>query len=259
MNEQTVARHWLAAALPKAAPALATTTVLALARIWNANGAEHSVGNAVLMTALSLGAAAAGVVAANATGDSLLTGTAFAASGALAFAGVAGYSDGLPLPLLLWSLATAGAYGLAHRPPRDGRVRAADERAARGVRPRRARRNPPRHYGNRGGPHRRRLRRTARAGARHPRRPARLRPHRPGSRGTAQTARGVSSGTSLGRDFWLRKAAVLDRIALEDVGDDAAEMANEAAERLMSLDDAGAICDPRHYVRQQYAHWITNK
>ena len=45
----------------------------------------------------------------------MLVGTAFAASGALAFAGVAGYADGLPLPLLLWSLATAGAYGLAAR------------------------------------------------------------------------------------------------------------------------------------------------
>ncbi|WOT34246.1 hypothetical protein [Streptomyces coeruleorubidus] len=48
-------------------------------------------------------------------GDSTIAGTAFAASGALAFAGVAGYADGLPLPLLLWSVATAGAYGLAAR------------------------------------------------------------------------------------------------------------------------------------------------
>ncbi|NEC85027.1 hypothetical protein [Streptomyces sp. SID12501] len=115
MNEPIIARHWLALAAPKAAPAIATTTVLALARIWNANGAEHSVGNAVLMTSLALGAAAAGVAAGNSTGDSVLVGTAFAASGALAFAGVAGYADGLPLPLLLWSLATAGAYGLAAR------------------------------------------------------------------------------------------------------------------------------------------------
>ncbi|MDF3140080.1 MULTISPECIES: hypothetical protein [unclassified Streptomyces] len=115
MNDPTTARHWLAATAPKAAPAIATTTVLALARIWNANGAEHSVGNAVLMAALSLGAAAAGVAAGNATSDSVIVGTAFAASGALAFAGVAGYSDGLSLPLLLWSLATAGAYGLAAR------------------------------------------------------------------------------------------------------------------------------------------------
>jgi len=88
VNEPIVARHWLAIVAPKAAPAIATTTVLALARIWNANGAEHSVGNAALMTVLSAGAA---------------------------FAGVAGYADGLPLPLLLWSLATAGAYALAAR------------------------------------------------------------------------------------------------------------------------------------------------
>lgn len=115
MNEPIVARHWLAIVAPKAAPAIATTTVLALARIWNANGAEHSVGNAALMTVLSAGAAFAGVAAGNSTGDSVLAGTAFAASGALAFAGVAGYTDGLPLPLLLWSLATAGAYALAAR------------------------------------------------------------------------------------------------------------------------------------------------
>jgi hypothetical protein len=90
--------------------------VLALARIWNANGAEHSVGNAVLMTALSLAAAAAGACASiGRSGDGTVAGTAFAASGALAFAGVAGYADGLPLPLLLWSVATAGAYGLAAR------------------------------------------------------------------------------------------------------------------------------------------------
>ncbi|MFJ9373790.1 hypothetical protein [Streptomyces sp. NPDC101455] len=115
MNEPVIARHWLAIVAPKAAPAIATSTVLALARIWNANGAEHSTGNAALMTVLSAGAAAAGVAAGNSTGDSVLVGTAFAASGALAFAGVAGYTDGLPLPLLLWSLATAGAYALAAR------------------------------------------------------------------------------------------------------------------------------------------------
>ncbi|WP_329349395.1 hypothetical protein OG226_17435 [Streptomyces sp. NBC_01261] len=116
MNEPIIARHWLVIVAPKAAPALATTTVLALARIWNANGAEHSVGNAVLMTALSVGAAAAGACASvGYAGDSTIAGTAFAASGALAFAGVAGYADGLPLPLLLWSVATVGAYALAAR------------------------------------------------------------------------------------------------------------------------------------------------
>ncbi|MFI8787131.1 hypothetical protein [Streptomyces sp. NPDC055105] len=116
MNEQIIARHWLAAAAPKAAPALATSTVLILARIWNANGAEHSTGNAVLMTALSLAAGAAGAFAAMGPGgDRVITGTAFAASGALALTGVAGYSDGLSLPILLWVLATVAAYGLAAR------------------------------------------------------------------------------------------------------------------------------------------------
>ncbi|WP_045559420.1 hypothetical protein [Streptomyces sp. FxanaA7] len=116
MNEPILARHWLTAALPKAAPALATTTVLALARIWNANGAEHSVGNAVLMTALALAAAGAGVCASiGRAGDPVLAGTAFAAAGGLALAGVAGYADGLSLPLLLWALTTAVAYGLAAR------------------------------------------------------------------------------------------------------------------------------------------------
>ncbi|WP_435600417.1 hypothetical protein [Streptomyces sp. C10-9-1] len=116
MNDQIIARRWLAIIAPKAAPAIATSTVLILARIWNANGAEHSVGNAVLMTALSLGAAAAGVCASiGRAGDSVIAGTAFAASGGLALAGVAGYADGLSLPLLLWVLATAIAYGLATR------------------------------------------------------------------------------------------------------------------------------------------------
>ncbi|UQA93102.1 hypothetical protein [Streptomyces halobius] len=116
MNEQTTARRWLAAALPKAAPALATSTVLILARIWNANGAEHSIGNAVLMAVLAAAAAAAGACASvGPSGDGVLAGTAFAASGGLALAGVAGYADGISLPLLLWALATAVAYGLAAR------------------------------------------------------------------------------------------------------------------------------------------------
>ncbi|NUL05345.1 hypothetical protein HRW07_19330 [Streptomyces lunaelactis] len=116
MNEQIIARHWLALIAPKAAPAVATSTVLILARIWNANGAEHSVGNAALMTVLAIGAAAAGAfAAAGRSGDGVLAGTAFAASGGLALAGVAGYADGWSLPLLLWALATAIAYGLAAR------------------------------------------------------------------------------------------------------------------------------------------------
>ncbi|MGW5271372.1 hypothetical protein ACWEQP_02065 [Streptomyces sp. NPDC004044] len=80
---------------------------------------------------------------------------------------------------------------------------------------------------------------------------------------TAQTAADKPFGMALGREFWLRKAAVLDRIALADedagVPGDASELATEAARRLMDLDDATVICDPRHYVRQQYAHWAKHQ
>ncbi|WP_329115909.1 hypothetical protein [Streptomyces sp. NBC_01353] len=114
--EPITARHWLALAAPKAAPAVATSTVLILGRIWNANGAEHSTGNATLMVVLAAGAATAGAFAsAGRSGDSVIAGTAFASSGALALAGVAGYADGMSLPLLLWAVATAVAYGLAAR------------------------------------------------------------------------------------------------------------------------------------------------
>ncbi|MFE4682582.1 hypothetical protein ACFRNJ_17350 [Streptomyces sp. NPDC056721] len=130
MNENIIARHWLALIAPKAAPALATSTLLILARIWNANGAEHSLGNAVLMTALSLAAGAAGVFASIGwAGDKTIAGTAFATSGALAFTGIAGYADGLSLSLLLWALATVVAYGLAARYWRtDRRATVAHER-----------------------------------------------------------------------------------------------------------------------------------
>ncbi|MDX3855038.1 hypothetical protein [Streptomyces sp. AK02-01A] len=117
MNEPLTHSHWLAHAAPKVVPAVATSTVLILGRIWNANGAEHSVGNAALMIVLSAGAGVAGVFAAagRSGGDGVLAGIAFATSGSLALAGVAGYADGLPLPLLLWAVATAVAYGIAAR------------------------------------------------------------------------------------------------------------------------------------------------
>jgi hypothetical protein len=116
MNQPITVRHPLAVIAPKVAPAIATSTVLILGRIWNANGAEHSVGNATLMVVLATGAAASGACASvGRSGDGVLAGTCFAASGGLALAGVAGYADGLSLPLLLWALATAVAYGLAAR------------------------------------------------------------------------------------------------------------------------------------------------
>ncbi|MDH2388675.1 hypothetical protein QCN29_07720 [Streptomyces sp. HNM0663] len=130
MNEPLATRHLLAIAAPKATPAVATSTVLILGRIWNANGAEHSFGNAALMVVLAAGAATAGAFAsAGRAGDRVIAGTAFATAGALALAGVAGYADGISLPLLLWAVATAVAYGLAARYWRtDRRERETHER-----------------------------------------------------------------------------------------------------------------------------------
>ncbi|WP_055711301.1 hypothetical protein [Streptomyces torulosus] len=80
---------------------------------------------------------------------------------------------------------------------------------------------------------------------------------------TARTAADRPIYDGLNRQFWLRKAALLDRIALSDepdsVANDAADLATRAAQRLMELDDTAVICDPRHYVRQQYAAWAKNK
>ncbi len=108
MNDHLTARHRLAAAAPKAAPAVATSTVLILARIWNANGAEHSVGDAWLMGTLAGAAALAGTVAATGRhGNGELTATAFATSGALAVAGVAAYAEPLAPALVLWAVAVS--------------------------------------------------------------------------------------------------------------------------------------------------------
>ncbi|MCX4587059.1 hypothetical protein [Streptomyces sp. NBC_01481] len=80
---------------------------------------------------------------------------------------------------------------------------------------------------------------------------------------TAYHAVGRPTGALLGREFWLRKAAVLDRIALGDqAGEgfgDACEAATEAARHLLDIDRAEGIADPRGYVRQQYAQWAENQ
>ncbi|MER5308141.1 hypothetical protein ABT034_10165 [Streptomyces sp. NPDC002773] len=66
-----------------------------------------------------------------------------------------------------------------------------------------------------------------------------------------------------GREFWLRKAALLDRIALGDevapAVSDATDAATQAARQLMDFDDAAVICDPRYYVRQQYARYNAHR
>ncbi|MFI9290819.1 hypothetical protein [Streptomyces gardneri] len=71
---------------------------------------------------------------------------------------------------------------------------------------------------------------------------------------TARAATDRPFGSAPSREFWLRKAAVLDRIALRgETGSDADDIADQAAQRLMDVDNATVNCDPRHYVRQQYA------
>ncbi|WP_406273671.1 hypothetical protein OHT93_26050 [Streptomyces sp. NBC_00191] len=76
---------------------------------------------------------------------------------------------------------------------------------------------------------------------------------------TAYHAVGRPTGALLGREFWLRKAAVLDRIALgdaaQDLFSDACEAATDAARHLLDTDQAEGITDPRGYVRQEYAAW----
>lgn len=67
--------------------------------------------------------------------------------------------------------------------------------------------------------------------------------------------------TALDREFYLRKAALLDRIALLDEPDaigDTAMTADAAALYLLDIDQPGVICNPRAYVRQQYARSLAH-
>ncbi|BBC95008.1 hypothetical protein SRO_3832 [Streptomyces rochei] len=73
---------------------------------------------------------------------------------------------------------------------------------------------------------------------------------------TTATSAHTPIGQGLDREYFLRKAALLDRMALtESHQQDVAAAAMEAARILMAMDDTDRICDPRAYVRQQYAHW----
>jgi hypothetical protein len=81
---------------------------------------------------------------------------------------------------------------------------------------------------------------------------------------TARIAADIPHHDGPHREYWLRKAALLDRIALCDeaadtVTSDASDLAARAAQRLMDVDDTAVICDPRHYARQQYAAWAKNQ
>ncbi len=74
---------------------------------------------------------------------------------------------------------------------------------------------------------------------------------------TARTIATAECFTELDRNFYLRKAALLDRIALmdepQDLFSDATDTAHAAAVSLLDMDRPGLICDPRAYIRQQYA------
>ncbi|GAA2443746.1 hypothetical protein [Streptomyces glaucus] len=74
---------------------------------------------------------------------------------------------------------------------------------------------------------------------------------------TTATSAHTPIGQGLDREYFLRKAALLDRMALTetDHSGDVAAAAMEAGRILMAMDDTAVICDPRAYVRQQYAHW----
>ncbi|MFD8392933.1 hypothetical protein ACFV2N_27970 [Streptomyces sp. NPDC059680] len=78
----------------------------------------------------------------------------------------------------------------------------------------------------------------------------------------ARTLATTECFTEPDRDFYLRKAALLDRIALLDEPEapdgDATTTADAAAVFLLDMDQPGPFYDPRAYVRQEYAHWAKN-
>jgi hypothetical protein len=94
----------------------------------------------------------------------------------------------------------------------------------------------------------------------------------------ARTATQNPHGDDVDREYWLRKAALLDRIALECAADGVRngtdEIAAHAARQLIEIDqdtegDNGGepygpehpatLAQPRGYVRQEYAVWAQNQ
>lgn len=106
-----VARIRVGAAFTRALPAISTTSVLILGRYWHAHGAAHSIGDAILAGALTVGCAVGAAV----SDDPTTTALALGLAGGCAAAGVMAYSGEMALPLLVWTLATTAAYALARR------------------------------------------------------------------------------------------------------------------------------------------------
>ncbi|MBO7938145.1 hypothetical protein JTP77_019810 [Streptomyces sp. S9] len=72
----------------------------------------------------------------------------------------------------------------------------------------------------------------------------------------------LSTTEDRGREWWLRRAALTDRMAHGLTPGYTASRSNalDLAARLMALDGASVGCNPRAYVRQQYALWAaTNR
>ncbi|MFI2257502.1 hypothetical protein [Streptomyces tubercidicus] len=83
---------------------------------------------------------------------------------------------------------------------------------------------------------------------------------------TTLAAASADPETELDREWYLRHAALLDRVALHAACFDNAPGAGTAAQEaeatavlLLDLDQACRDYDPRAYVRQQYALWASSK
>ncbi|MFH8343142.1 hypothetical protein [Streptomyces sp. AM6-12] len=106
----------LAAYSGRIVPVITTSTALALARIWHEQGAAHSIGDMVLMIALSTGSFAAGCVsAAHRNSDAVTTAVAFTASGMFAVIGPAAYTESWALAGVLWFVSTVLVYVVSSR------------------------------------------------------------------------------------------------------------------------------------------------
>ncbi|MFJ9415111.1 hypothetical protein ACIRPT_13205 [Streptomyces sp. NPDC101227] len=71
----------------------------------------------------------------------------------------------------------------------------------------------------------------------------------------------LSNTEDRGREWLLRRAALWDRMAHGLIPGYTATTSDafRLACRLMALDGAVVGCNPRAYVRQQYARWATNR
>ncbi|MFF8947996.1 hypothetical protein ACF09I_04325 [Streptomyces sp. NPDC014940] len=70
----------------------------------------------------------------------------------------------------------------------------------------------------------------------------------------------LTATTERGREWWLRRAALMDRAASGLVPGHVASSGDafDLACHLMAIDGTVVGCNPRAYVRQQYALWANN-